>query len=80
MSFAQIIFRWLASDSFYIVAVLCSVALAFKLYFKAFNSRILVTVINRRLKTVLRPSGRRAGTATPADTTTVPFAKNQKAL
>jgi hypothetical protein len=80
MSFAQTIVRWLGSDSFYFVGVLCCVALAFKLYFKAFNSRVLVSLVSRRLKAVLKPSGSGSGIASPVGTTTVPYSENQKAL
>jgi hypothetical protein len=79
MSFAPTDLHWLKSESFYVVVLLCCVALAFKLYSKAFNSRIFGFMFDRRLKTVLRPSGSELGPATPV-TTAVTSAENQKVL
>jgi hypothetical protein len=80
MPVAQTLLSWIKPNIFYIVVVIFSLALAFKLYFNAFSRRIFVSLQNRRLKTVLRRAGSTATVAMPASTTAVSYAENQKVL
>jgi hypothetical protein len=57
----------------YIVAVICCLAVAFKLYSNAFSRSIFVSLTKRRLAEILQPPANRPITATPA-------AENQKTL
>lgn len=80
MSVAQTLLSWIKPNIFYIVVVVFSLALAFKLYFNAFSRSIFVSLQNRRLKTVLQRSGNTAAVAIPASTTAISYAENQKVL
>jgi hypothetical protein len=80
MSFAQTIFPWLGSNKFHLIVVLCCLVLAMKLYFNAFSRRIFVTLMGRRLKTVLKPSGNGSSVATPASTAAAEYAGSEKAV
>jgi hypothetical protein len=80
MSLAHIFLSWIRPNALYIVAVICCLALAFKLYTHAFSRSIFVSLTKRRLAEILRPPANRPTAATPATPTATPYSENQKAL